>query len=66
MLTKFSMSPLSDETPLGNMRVHISNSYLRKLYLRTFEGIDIERKTICFLSVLIGNKLARKKAFVVR
>ena len=60
MLTMFSMSPLSDETPLGNMRVHISNSYLRKLYLRTFEGIDIERKTICFLSVLIstfeGNK----------
>ena len=56
MLTMFSMSPLSDETPLGNMRVHFSNSYLRKLYLRTFEGIDIERKTICFLSVLIGNK----------
>lgn len=50
MLTMFSMSPLSDETPLGNMRVHISNSYLRKLYLRTFEGRYRTKNYLLFVS----------------
>lgn len=50
MLTMFSMSPFSDETPLGNMRVHISNSYLRKLYLRTFEGRYRTKNYLLFVS----------------